>query len=258
MIEAVQLTYAVRHTCLVDEVSLSAQPGEFLVIMGPNGAGKSTLLKMLSGSLLPHKGSITCNGKHLKEYPVSSLAKIRAVLSQQYSIGFPIEAKEVVMMGRYPYFRNYPTKEDELYVLAAMDRMEVRHLAQRDYHSLSGGEAQKIQMCRVLAQLGDSERKETNYLFLDEPVSHLDIKYQHQLLKEARSLTADQVTIIAVLHDLNLALQYADRILFMKEGKLVGTVSEKAPITTGLIKKVFDVDGEILTKPDGKGLLVSF
>ncbi|MDE3254104.1 MAG: heme ABC transporter ATP-binding protein [Bacteroidota bacterium] len=258
MIDAVKVSYFVRNTCLVDEVSFSAKPGEFVVIMGPNGAGKSTLLKMLSGSLVPHKGTVTCNGKQVKEYPASSLAKIRAVLSQQYSIGFPIEAREVVMMGRYPHFANYPTREDEAYVTAAMDRMEVGHLAQRDYHSLSGGEAQKIQMCRVLAQLGDSERNAPHFLFLDEPVSHLDIKYQHQLLKEARFLTDQQVIVIAVLHDLNLALQYADRILFLKEGKLVGTVSETSPITTELIKKVFDVDGQILTKPDGKGLLVSF
>lgn len=258
MIEAVKISYYVRHSCLVDEVSLTAEPGEFLVIMGPNGAGKSTLLKMLSGSLVPHKGTVTCNGKWVKEYSASSLAKIRAVLSQQYSIGFPIEAKEVVMMGRYPHFRNFPTREDEACVLAAMDRMEVGHLAQRDYHSLSGGEAQKIQMCRVLAQLGDPVRKETHYLFLDEPVLHLDIKYQHQLLKEARSLTRQQVTIIAVLHDLNLALQYADRILFLKEGKLVGTVSDQSSITTGLIKNVFDVDGQIQSRPDGHGLLVSF
>jgi iron complex transport system ATP-binding protein len=258
MIEAIKISYAVQHSCLVDEVSLSAEPGEFLVIMGPNGAGKSTLLKMLSGSLVPQKGTVTCNGKPVKEYPASSLAKIRAVLSQQYSIGFPIEAREVVMMGRYPHFQNYPTREDQACVSAAMDRMQVGHLAQRDYHSLSGGEAQKIQMCRVLAQLGDTHRNETHYLFLDEPVSHLDIKYQHQLLKEAKSLTRQRVVIIAVLHDLNLALQYADRILFLKEGRLVGTVSEKSPITTDLIKNVFDMAGQIQTRPDGNGWLVSF
>ncbi len=258
MIEANQISYSVRHTLLVDEFSLTAKTGEFLVIMGPNGAGKSTLLKMLSGSVVPDKGSITCNGKLLHLYSTASLARIRAVLSQQYNIGFPIEAGEVVMMGRYPYFSNHPAKEDKAAVLHAMDRMEVRHLAHRDYHSLSGGEAQKIQMCRVLAQLGELKGDENRYLFLDEPVSHLDIKYQHQLLKEARSLTMNQVTVIAVLHDLNLALQYADRILFMKEGKLVETITANHPITPGLIKRVFDVDAIVQARPDGKGSMVSF
>ena len=258
MIDAQGLSFSVKKKILVKEVSLSVQSGEFIVIMGANGAGKSTLLKMLSGILHPSNGKILFKGKEIGLFKTEELARQRAVLSQQYHISFPLSAREIVMMGRYPYFTHRPNPSDELIVTQAMERMEVIQLANRDYNTLSGGEAQKVQMSRVLAQIGETDENNEKLLLLDEPVSHLDIKYQHQLLQEAKSLCKKNTAVAAVLHDINLALKYADKIFFMKEGALVQTLSKEEPITAALLKEVFDVNANIFDMPDQSGKFVSF
>ncbi len=258
MIDVQAVSFRVKKKTLVNNVSLQIQPGEFIVVMGANGAGKSTLLKMIAGSLQPTSGLVFFNDKKLKEYTVEELAQKRAVLSQHYHISFPLTAREIVMMGRYPYFNHQPTHKDESIVNEALQRMQVQDLSDRDYNTLSGGEAQKIQMCRVLAQIGEISQDENKLLLLDEPVSHLDIKYQHQLLQQARSLCENKVAVLAVLHDINLSLKYADRILFMKDGLLIRSLSKNESIDAHLLKEVFDVDANVLTMPDGKGKFIVF
>ena len=212
----------------------------------------------MSGALQPTEGNIVFKGKPLQQYKTEELAKQRAVLSQHYHISFPLSAREIVMMGRYPYFNDQPLLGDEEMVTDCMNRMEVIHLSERNYQTLSGGEAQKVQMCRVLAQIGETSASNEKLLLLDEPVSHLDIKYQHQLLKEAKQLCEKNMAVLAVLHDINLALKYADRILFMKQGALVNELNKKEAITASLLKEVFDVDAKIFDMPDGKGKFVSY
>ncbi|MES2004148.1 MAG: heme ABC transporter ATP-binding protein [Bacteroidota bacterium] len=258
MISVQQVSFSVKNKTLVSNVSLNIAPGEFVVVMGANGAGKSTLLKMMSGAIQPATGSISYRSRTLAQYKTEELAKLRAVLSQHYHISFPMRAREIVMMGRYPYFTSHPSLTDERKVNEAMEKMQVTILAERMYHTLSGGEAQKIQMCRVLAQIGDTSKDDPKFLLLDEPVSHLDIKYQHQLLKEAKQLCEQNVAVLAVLHDVNLALKYADRILFMKEGVVVKELARNETLTTGLLKQVFDVDASIFSMPEGNGVFVSF
>lgn len=257
MIEAKNIGYAVGNTFLVNDISLKVLSGEFVVIMGANGAGKSTLLKMLAGSLQPTVGEISMNEKSLKEFSTEELAVKRAVLSQQYAIVFPSTAKDIVTIGRYPYFNNKPSATDERIIQQCMQQMEVTVLAERDYNTLSGGEAQKVQMSRVLAQIGEPEQAKDKILFLDEPVSHLDIKYQHQLLQVAKSLCSHHVAVIAVLHDINLAVKYASKILFMKNGQLITTLNHPHEISTNITHEVFDVDAKIIK--DEKGFpFVSF
>jgi iron complex transport system ATP-binding protein len=139
-----------------------------------------------------------------------------------------------------------------------MKKLSVSHLSERNYQTLSGGEAQKVQMCRVLAQIGETSPIAQKLLLLDEPVSHLDIKYQHQILDEAKQLTSKNVGVLAVLHDINLALKYADRILFMKGGKLIKSIQNSSTITAELLKEVFDVDAKIIRIPDMDQIYVSF
>lgn len=249
MLEAKHLVYKIKQDFLVNEVSCTVQPGEFVVVMGANGAGKSTLLKMISGAIRPTTGEIIFNRKDIRTYTAAALAKQRAVLSQQYHISFPVTAREVVMMGRYPYFRSTPHRTDEAVVNAVMEQLQLSALAPRAYHTLSGGEAQKIQMCRVLAQVGHTETIEPRMLLLDEPVSHLDIKYQHQLLRAAKALCKEGVGVLSVLHELNLALKYADRVLFMKQGKLVAQINHANDLSTEVLKEVFDVDATIHAIP---------
>ena len=256
MIEVQYASFAVNKKILVNEVSLLVEPGEFVVIMGPNGAGKSTLLKMISGALAPTKGKIILKGKDIATYPLDQLAKQRAVLSQHYEISFPLTAREIVMMGRYPYFNSFPRAEDEAIVTNRMERMQVNELADRSYQTLSGGEAQKVQMSRVLAQIGNTHDNEQKLLLLDEPVSHLDVKYQHQLLAVAKECCKSQVAVIAVLHDINLAIKYADRILFMKQASVVKNLAKHELITSELLENIFDIKSRIIDLPEGGKFVV--
>jgi iron complex transport system ATP-binding protein len=258
MINVQQVSYTIEKKNLVQNVSFKVLPGEFTVIMGPNGAGKSTLLKMMSAALKPSSGEILWKGKKITDYPLDELAKQRAVLSQHYDISFPLTAKEIVMMGRYPYFKADPHAADHAMVDFQIERLSVSALGDRNYQSLSGGEAQKIQMCRVLSQLGSAEAGNEKLLLLDEPVSHVDIKYQHQLLALAKETSQQNVAVVAVLHDINLALKYADTIHFMKNAKLIKTLEKNETLEAGLLKEVFDISAAVYPLPDGSGNFVAF
>lgn len=246
MIEVNNVSYSVKHKTLVNDVSLRTTPGEFVVIMGANGAGKSTLLKMIAGSLQPSKGEILLEGKKLRSFSPADLAKKRAVLSQHYQLDFPVTAREIVMMGRYCYFQSQPHRRDEALADECLQRMDAAPLANRNYQTLSGGEAQKVQMSRVLAQIGDTSASEQKLLLLDEPVSNLDPRYQQQLLLAAKELCSRHVTVIAVLHDINLALKFGDRICFMKSGAMERTLTDPNEISAELLKKIFDVDATVI------------
>lgn len=253
MLEVKDLSYKIKSRYLVNSLSLQLLPGNCMVVMGANGAGKSTLLKMIAGAIKPTDGNVLFNGKNIQDYTKPQLAQQRAVLSQHYHINFPITAKEVVMMGRYPYFDSSPRAVDEAIVSSTMEQMQVGSLASREYNTLSGGEAQKIQMCRVLSQIHAGDNNSLpRMLLLDEPVSHLDIKYQHQLLQAAKDLCKQQVSVFAVLHDINLALKFADQILFMKNGSVAAQVGDGNAITPALLKEVFDVDAAVYDIPGRK------
>lgn len=254
MLEAADISYKAGKKDLLFPTSLSFAPGLFHVIMGPNGAGKSTLLKLLAGSQQAASGKIVLDGRELNTYAQKELATKRAVLSQHYHISFPITVRDIVLMGRYPYYSQQPRPEDLDICKEAMQRMEVTAMADRDYGTLSGGEAQKVQMSRVLAQIGGNETV-GKLLFLDEPVSNLDIRYQYELMRVAKELCSQKHTVIAILHDINLALSFADHIYFMKEGKLIYQSNEPLNITKEIIDEVFDVSCSIVY-PEGKPVVV--
>ena len=213
MLRAENISFRVDHKYLLHETTVQFEQGKFHVVMGANGAGKSTLLKLLAGDQKPSSGKIVLSGRELNHYSKKELARKRAVLSQHYNIAFPISVNDIVLMGRYPYFTNNPTAKDLSVCKEAMQLMDVCDLKERDHNTLSGGEAQKVQMSRVLSQIWEAKEGEEKLLFLDEPVSHLDVKYQHQLLKAAKNLCNEHTTVIAILHDINLSIAYADRIL---------------------------------------------
>ena len=159
-------------------------------------------------------------------------------------------------MGRYPFFSTHPAAKDLSICKEAMQLMNVYGMMERDYQTLSGGEAQKVQMSRVLAQIWEAKEGEKKVLFLDEPVSHLDIKYQHQLLHAARELCRHRTTVVAVLHDVNLALAFADRLLFMKEGKVIYDLNHPPKLSTEMIREVFDVSSTILHPEQHKPVVI--
>lgn len=257
MLSAENISFKVDHKYLLQESSVKFESGKFHVIMGANGAGKSTLLKLLAGDQKSSSGRISLFGKELNQYSKKQLATKRAVLSQHYNITFPISVNDIVLMGRYPFFFNSPSANDLSICQKAMQLMDVGDFFDRDYNTLSGGEAQKVQMSRVLSQIWEAKEGEEKLLFLDEPVSHLDVKYQHQLLKAAKNLCNEHTTVVAILHDINLAIPYADRIFFMKQGKIVYDTTELSNISTEVIEDVFGVSCTIL-RPDNHKPVVIF
>jgi iron complex transport system ATP-binding protein len=257
MIDIINCSFQIQDKFLLKEINCSISPNEFVVIMGSNGAGKSTLLKLMSGLLSASNGDLFVDNMLIKKYSSMELALKRAVLSQHYEIAFPLSVKEIILMGRYPYFKTNPSQRDEAIVRTVMEQMGIVDLADRRYQTLSGGEAQKVQMCRVLAQINGTEQK-NRFLLLDEPVSHLDIKYQHHLLEIAKTIVNPYTTVIAVLHDINIALKFADRILFMKEGRIVHLHQKSDSLDLSVIKNVFDVDATIINAPNQNRQWVCF
>jgi len=250
------ITYRAGGTCILGDVSVSFRPCGFNVILGPNGAGKSTLLRIATGLLEPDEGTVTYDGVPVKEIGREALARRRAVLSQHVDPAFPLPARDVVMMGRYPHFGQTPTARDREIVERALEITGMADKASQPYPTLSGGERQKIHLARVLAQIwnrdrdGDySDASGHRVLFLDEPTNSLDVHYQLHLLDAARNLTSHDVTVIAVLHDINLALQYGDAFFVLSGGRLVHEADSAADVRAELLERVFRVRAHLVPGP---------
>jgi iron complex transport system ATP-binding protein len=257
MLDTQDIFYHVGSKKILQGITTSFDAGLFHVIVGPNGSGKSTFLKIFSGELKPAQGTVSYNGENVFHINKAKLAKQRAVMSQQPELHFPLTVSEVVMMGRYPHFDFSPAREDEMICKHAMILADVHQFADRDYLTLSGGEKQRVHFARVLAQIGGKENTE-KFLFLDEAVSHLDLRHQQQLLHITKKFCCKNFTAIAILHDINLSLAYADRILFMKEGQIAYDIKNHEEVTTDIIKDVFEVDSKIIDPGNGHKPVVVF
>ncbi|WP_409522762.1 heme ABC transporter ATP-binding protein [Nitrincola sp. MINF-07-Sa-05] len=217
-VEINDLSVSVDGRHLLSNISFKASCGEVIAILGPNGAGKSTLLKAISGDLNHHSLPISLFGQPRECWDKMKLASLVGVLPQQTAVLFPFRAREIVMLGRIPH--KCSTEENELEVELAMRKLDVWHLRDRLFPQLSGGEKQRVHFARVLAQLGEGNTE--RLLLLDEPTSALDLGHQHQVLALSRKLAHESAyAVILVLHDLNLAARYADRILLLQDGRLI-------------------------------------
>ena len=232
-------------------ITTAFAPGVLHVIVGPNGSGKSTFLKAFSGEWPLAGGDVLYDGEPLRQLTRTVLSRHRAVMSQLPELHFPLRVDDIVMMGRYPHFSFRPSRHDTDICNAAMERLSILPLAARDYLTLSGGERQRVQFARALTQIWDIPDKGCRYLFLDEPVSSLDVRYQHHLLQQVRMLVKENIVIIAILHDLNLAMQYADRILFLREGRVAAEGPVPSIVRPELIREVFGVEAHVLQNPFG-------
>lgn len=224
LLQANELSYRAGSRLLIDKVSLTLKAGEMVALIGPNGAGKSTLLRMLTGYLPPDSGDCLLNGKAIESWPRERLARTRSVMRQQSHIEFPLSVREVVAMGRAPWpVSTQASVTEEVMRLTGCDS-----LAERDYRRLSGGEQQRVQLARALAQLWHEDGPR-GWLFLDEPTSALDLYHQQHALRLLHQLSRKgQLAVCCVLHDLNLAALWSDAMLLLYEGKLVasGTPAE--------------------------------
>lgn len=257
MLSLKNINYTVGHKEILKGISTSFEPGKFHVIVGPNGCGKSTLMKVISGELQPQSGQVEYDSTDVFKIGKKELAKYRAVMSQQPELHFPLTIEEVVMMGRYPHFNYRHSQKDEEICMQAMQRMDIADLLGRDYLTLSGGEKQRVQFARVLSQIWEAKENQTRYLFLDEAVAHLDLKHQQQLLKITKELCNNGVLVVAILHDLNLALEYAEHMVLMKHGNICYELPKPARmISPEIIKEIFEVDSQLIPLPGNKTTIV--
>ena len=250
MLETSNVTFRVGPKELISNISLTFAPAKLHLIIGPNGAGKSTLIKVLARLLRPQTGAVEYEGVNVKDSGEADLAKRRAVLSQAVEVAFPLSVREVVMMGRYPHFGGRPRPIDEQIVEKLMQFFDVTEFADRDYQTLSGGERQRVNFARVLGQLWQSPHEANGsvtsrcrFLFLDEPLTFLDIRHQIDFMKKVRNFTdAPDVVTVGVVHDLNLAARFADQIVLLNEGRVVASGSAPEVLTQENIRGVFAVE----------------
>ena len=246
MLTASNITFRAGNKPLVSDISVSFAPARLHLIIGPNGAGKSTLIKVLARLLRPHVGRVEYEGADINNASEAELAKRRAVLSQAVEAAFPLTVREVVMMGRYPHFRGHPGPTDEKIVDEVMAQFELTELGNRYYQTLSGGERQRVNFARVLAQLyrdgSMAADSSCRYLFLDEPLTFLDIRHQIDFLKKIRAFAeAPDVVTIGVVHDLNLAARFADHIVLINEARVIANGTPVEVLTAERIQAVFGV-----------------
>lgn len=255
MFEAQNITVNIGAKMILNDVSLEINAGEIVALLGANGAGKSTLLKTLCGDVKLKSGEIKLENRRLQDWHYHELARKRAVLSQHSTLAFPFTAQEVALLGRNPHIRGTESKKDLEIVREALKLVEAEHLANQSYPTLSGGEQQRVHLARVLAQIWEKPENSARYLLLDEPVSSLDLAHQHLTLQIARQFSHEKTGVLVVLHDLNLAANYADRICLMKNGKIYRNGTPAEVLTALNIKKVFDFDVSII-EHDGQPLVV--
>ena len=257
MLTGSNITFRVGSKVLISEISASFMPGGLHLLVGPNGAGKSTLVKVLARLLRPQTGRVEYEGIDVIGASEAELAKRRAVLSQAIEIAFPLTVREVVMMGRYPHFSGRPGPADEQMVDEVMQHFDVTEFKDRYYQTLSGGERQRVNFARVLAQLWRDDAGSCRYLFLDEPLTFLDIRHQIDFMKRIQTFTtAGDVVTVGVVHDLNLAARFADQILMMNNGRIVAHGTPAEVLTTERISQVFGVEPTMVqTKDSGIHLI---
>lgn len=245
------LSYMVDGAQLVDNVDLDVSQGELLAVLGPNGAGKSTLLALLSGDLTPSTGTV-----HYSATPAATLgdaerAVQRAVFSQRALMDIPFTARSVVSLGRYPHRHDHTItpEEDKAFVSSAMEITDTSHLVHRTYSTLSGGERTRVSIARVLAQ-------NTPIILLDEPTTSLDVYHQERVLKILRSTADEGRAVVVVLHDLNSAAAYADRLMVMADGAVLTQGPVDGVLDAAMLTEVYGLPMAVVDHPIRQGKIV--
>lgn len=257
MLRLENISVQVGSKKLLDDVSVNFEAGKMNLIIGPNGSGKSTLIKAASKQLAITEGQVKYGTVEIKSLNYQQLAKFRAVLSQHTEVAFPLKVWEVVMMGRSPHFMTSPGDIDRQAAEEAMNYFDVWSMAERNYMTLSGGEKQRVNFARVLAQVWFSQPDQMRYLLLDEPLTFLDVNYQYQFMHKLQLLTQKKdIVIVGVVHDLNLAARFGDTVLLVNEGKILANGSAGEVLTRENIQTAFHIQPEIFQYKGS--MLISF
>ena len=231
---------------ILQNINLTIQPGRVTSILGPNGAGKTSLLRCLSGDAIRYTGEIRLRERPLKHYSLAELARLRAVLSQANPVTFPFTALEIVMLGRNPYLSENNLKRDTDIAGHALNAVDAWQFKDRLFPTLSGGEQQRVQLARVLAQIW--EQREA-ILFLDEPTAALDLKHQHEILALARRLAAEKaMTVICILHDIHLAQHYSTEAILMRAGAIYQAGASDQALSAANIQHIYQLPDQVMAK----------
>ncbi|MDZ4327186.1 MAG: heme ABC transporter ATP-binding protein [Pseudomonas sp.] len=239
---------------VLTDITLELNPGEVLGVLGPNGAGKSTLLGALCGELPANQGCVWLDERELRDWTGAQRAQRLAVLPQVSTLDFAFRVEEVVGMGRLPH-QSGRVRDDEI-VAAALQAADAGHLSGRSYLALSGGERQRVHLARVLAQLWPGEAGQT--LLLDEPTSMLDPLHQHTTLQAVREFADRGAAVLVILHDLNLAARYCDRLLLLEGGRPVALDTPEQVLRPEPLKAVFGLEVLVQQHPErGHPLIIA-
>ena len=225
-------------------VSLDARGGEVLGLLGPNGSGKSTLIRLMCGALRPRSGEVLLSGAPVSALRPRALARALSLVPQSATPPEGFTALDVVLMGRHAYIPRLGRESgrDVEIARAAMERTGVEALSERQTHSLSGGEWQRVLIARALAQ-------EAGVLLLDEPVANLDIRYQLEILRLLRALAGEGRAVVLVMHDIDLAARFCDRLAVLRKGRLYADGSPAAVFTPAMLREVYGVSGVVQRDP---------
>jgi iron complex transport system ATP-binding protein len=234
---------------LLNDINLTIPAGELTILIGPNGAGKSTLLKACTGDITAITAaisdSIAINQQPLENYSAEQLSTLRAVMTQDYAMAFSFTVREIVSMGCFAYEQKINHAQRECIVDEVMQFLHISALAQQHFTTLSGGEQQRTQLARVLAQLWyPYEQPTSRYLFLDEPTSSLDIFHQYQVLSLAKQLTQRNIGVLAVVHDLSLAASFADNLVLLEKGSVVVQGPPSTVLQPHYLSAVYGIDAQ--------------
>ncbi len=241
------LSLRVGDNCLIDDISLSLTAGTFTAIIGPNGAGKTTLLTLIDGDVNPDSGRVLLAGKPLSDIDRLTLAQRRAVLPQLGTVPFAVKVHDIVALGREPYRYGAHQRHNAEIIATCLAQTDVTHLAEQSYKTLSGGEQHRVQIARTLAQIYHQPDADLSgkILFLDEPTNHLDIRHQYVLMHLLTDLQQRGLTVIAVMNDLSLTLQFAEHIILLNSGRKVGDFTPDSLVDSNALSEVYQMDMRI-------------
>lgn len=252
VLAAEEVTVRIGGRVLLDAMSVDVLAGEVLALVGPNGAGKSTLLGVLAGDTEPESGRTVLDGTDLRRWRLGDLARRRALLTQANSVAFPFTVREVVAMGRAPWAGHDEYDDDDAVIDESLAATDTTHLQGRTFPTLSGGEKARVSLSRALAQ-------RAGVLLLDEPTAAVDLRHQESVLQLARSVADAGGAVVVVLHDLELAAAWADRLVMISSGRIRAEGRPEQVLTAELIAEVYQqpvlihrhpVSGDLLVTPD--------
>lgn len=246
MLTAKNIGLSIGGKTLLNGIDFSCEPGQLIALCGPNGAGKSTLLKVLAGDLTPQQGQVCYNSHDIAQASAKDLAKTRAVMPQSLHVSFNLSALAVIEMGLL-FCQSEQEQQSIVRDMAAL--LDIAHLLKRSYNGLSGGEQQRVQLARVIGQTQQKACSNTRFLLLDECTSAMDMAMMHKAFSVLRDIKQSNIGVVAVVHDLNLASLYADKIIMLKDGQGHSEGCPHSVITQSTINSVFQTSVEVISHP---------